>query len=86
MTDLCYWVNILTIVYLKIYPKDDRLFKVAFLYANGTLPVAIYLFRNSLVFHNFDMVSSVAIHLFPMIALWNLRWVTIPYEANLPES
>jgi hypothetical protein len=83
MTDLCYMVNYLVIVFLKLYPKNDIVFKVAFMYANGTLPVSVYLFRNSLVFHNFDMLSSVCIHLFPMIAMWNVRWVTIPYEAEI---
>ena len=86
MTDLCYSVNFLCIVYLIWFPKNDIMFKVVFLYANGTLPIAVYLFRNSYVFHNFDMLSSCAIHMYPMIAIFNLKWVTMPYEASLPEA
>ena len=86
MTDLCYFVNALTVIFFQLFPKNDIVFKTAFIYANGTLAVAVYQFRNSLVFHNFDMLSSVSIHLFPMIAFWDLRWQTMPYEANLPES
>lgn len=37
-----------------------------------------------MVFHNLDNMSSLALHLFPQIAMWNLKWYTIPYEANLP--
>ena len=31
-------------------------------------------------------MSSLALHLCPKVALWNLRWNTMPYEAKLPEE
>lgn len=86
LTDLCYATNWLTIVFFEFLPKNDYIFKTAFFYSTGILAMATYQFRNQLVFHNFDYLSSLSIHLFPMIAFWNLRWFTFPYEATLAES
>ena len=37
-----------------------------------------------MVFHSLDKMSSLALHLCPKVALWNLRWNTMPHEAKLP--
>lgn len=39
-----------------------------------------------MVFHKFDNLTSLALHIFPNITLWNLRWTTMAYEAQFPES
>lgn len=31
-------------------------------------------------------MSSLALHLFPQVAMWNLRWNTLPYEKLLPKN
>lgn len=86
MTDFCYSANLLLLIFLNFYPKSDYLFKACFLYANGMLGVSIAAFRNQMVFHKFDNLTSLALHIFPNITIWNLRWTTMPYEATLPES
>lgn len=86
MTDFCYASNSLLLVYLNFYPKCDELFKVCFFYSNGALAVSVGAFRNQMVFHNYDNMSSLALHIFPIIVMWNLRWNTMPYEETLTES
>jgi len=84
--DFCYFANALVIYFLLFDPKNDGLFKCVFMWANGPLGFAIAAFRNSLIFHKFDNLTSCAIHVIPMVTSWNLKWTTMPYEATLPES
>lgn len=86
MTDFCYAANALLLLFLNMYPKNDFFFKACFLYSNGMLGVSVAAFRNQMVFHKYDNLTSLALHIIPNITLWNLRWTTMPYEATLPES
>jgi len=56
------------------------------LYGNGMLGTAIAAFRNQMVFHKYDNLTSLALHAMPLLCVWNIRWCTMPYEATLPES
>jgi hypothetical protein len=47
---------------------------VTFIYTNGPLLWAVILWGNSLVFHDFDKISSVYIHLLPGGLFYTLRW------------
>jgi hypothetical protein len=49
-------------------------FKVVFIYTNGPLTWAIVIWRNSLVFHDYDKITSVYIHLLPSILYYAGRW------------
>ena len=86
MTDFCYAANALLLIFLNVYPKSDILFKMCYFFSNGALAVAVGAFRNQMVFHKMDNLSSLALHMFPQLCLWNLRWHTIPYEQTLPEA
>jgi hypothetical protein len=86
MTDFCYAANMLLMIYLNLYPKSEELFLVCFFFSNGALAVAVAAFRNQMVFHKMDNLSSLALHMFPQIATWNLRWHTLPHESALKES
>jgi len=46
MTDLCYFVNLIVILYLIYSPKNDTLFKIAFCFSNGCLATAVGAFKN----------------------------------------
>jgi len=65
MTDFCYAANTIILIFLNFYPKNDILFKACFLYSNGVLAIAVGAFRNQMVFHNLDNLSSLALHMFP---------------------
>lgn len=82
--DFCYFANILIIYFLMVDPKNDILFKVFFVYANGPFGLAIPAFKNSMIFHKLDNLTSIAIHIIPLVTSWNLRWTTLEYESKLP--
>lgn len=86
MTDWCYLANLLVVVFLHLFPKNEYLFTAVTCYANGGMIIAIGAFKNRMVFHSFDNMSSFALHIWPAIVLWNLRWHTMPYEKMLPEE
>jgi len=72
--DHCYFSILLTFVQMYVLPHSATLWKVCFLYANGPLPLAILVWGNSFVFHDFDKMSSVYIHLLPSCLTYSLRW------------
>jgi hypothetical protein len=76
--DFCYFANALIIYYLAFDPKNEILFKICFVFANGPFGLAIAAFRNSMIFHKLDNLTSIAIHLIPLVTLYNIKWYTIP--------
>ncbi|XRB09233.1 glycerophosphocholine acyltransferase [Pycnococcus provasolii] len=73
MYDFCYYVQITCFINLFLLP-DERLFLVNFAFSHGPLLWAIIAWRNSLVFHSLDKVTSVYIHTFPPLMTWAWRW------------
>lgn len=69
LADLCYFVNLLLFLSLWIFPASKRLFIAAYCLAYGNNAVAIIMWRNSLVFHDFDKVTSLFIHIMPCVTL-----------------
>ncbi|KAI8638953.1 hypothetical protein BD408DRAFT_453371 [Parasitella parasitica] len=75
--DLCYFVNLLTLLSLWVFPSSTLLYTAAFTLTNGPVLWAIITWRNSLVFHSLDKVTSVFIHIFPPLVTYTLRWFTV---------
>lgn len=69
LADLCYFVNLLVTLSIWVFPGSKRLFIVAYCLAFGNNAVAIIMWRNSLVFHSFDKVLSLFIHIMPCATL-----------------
>ncbi|KAK7967363.1 F-box protein [Apiospora aurea] len=69
LADLCYFVNFLLFFSIWVFPSSKRLFTAAYCLAFGNNAVAIILWRNSLVFHSFDKVTSLFIHIMPCATL-----------------
>jgi len=84
--DFCYFANSIIIYFLAFSPKNDILFRLFFVYANGPFGLAIPAFKNSMIFHKLDNLTSIAIHLIPLVTSYNLRWTTLEYESKLPEG
>ena len=78
LVDWCYLGAFLTFFLINYDSKNQELFIVCFLIANGGLAVAIAAFRNSLVYHRMDMLCSLVLHSMPMIMTNHIKWVTIP--------
>ncbi|KAH7362925.1 hypothetical protein B0T11DRAFT_241844 [Plectosphaerella cucumerina] len=76
LADLCYFVNGLLMLTVWAFPNSKRLFMATYCLAFGNNAVAIIMWRNSLVFHSFDKVTSLFIHIMPcatlhcMVHLW----------------
>jgi hypothetical protein len=77
--DFCYFSNLLSL--LCIYYSPPWLFRMVFIFANGPVTLAILVWRLSLVFHDFDRVTSIYIHLLPACLFFVLRWQVLPADA-----
>ncbi|KAF4121777.1 Protein of unknown function (DUF2838) [Geosmithia morbida] len=69
LADLCYFTNFLVMLSLWVFPSSKKIFTAAYCLAFGNNAVAIILWRNSLVFHSFDKVVSLFIHIMPCATL-----------------
>ncbi|RDL40472.1 Uncharacterized protein BP5553_00451 [Venustampulla echinocandica] len=69
LADLCYFVNLLCLCTIWIFPKSKRLFISTYCLAMGNNAVAIAMWRNSMVFHSFDKITSLFIHIMPCVTL-----------------
>lgn len=75
MCDLCYWVNLLCLVHLYVLPDSAAVFALAFTLSNGPLAWAIVAWRNSLVFHDLEKMTSIFIHAAPPLLMYSQRWL-----------
>ena len=69
LADLCYFVNLLMVLTIWFFPNSKRLFISTYCLAFGNNAVAIAMWRNSLVFHSLDKVTSLFIHIMPCATL-----------------
>ncbi|KAI6806923.1 hypothetical protein KC332_g13981 [Hortaea werneckii] len=69
LADLCYYTNFLLILTIWFFPQSKRLFISTYCLALGNNAVAIALWRNSLVLHSLDKVTSLFIHIMPCATL-----------------
>ena len=72
--DFCYWANWLGLAYVWFFPGSARLFQVFFLLANGPLAWSVLAFSQSLIFHSHAHMTSVFVHVSPMLLTFCLRW------------
>jgi hypothetical protein len=84
LVDFCYFANAMLLYFLMFEPKNETLMTSVYLYATGPLAIGIVAFRNSLVYHKIDFLTSLAIHAVPLVMAHQVRWVTIPNQASLP--
>ncbi|KAI9318570.1 hypothetical protein BX666DRAFT_2018613 [Dichotomocladium elegans] len=73
--DLCYFVNAMTLLFIWVFPSSTSLFFAAYCLTNGPVAWAIITWRNSLVFHSLDKVTSVFIHIFPALVTYTIRYL-----------
>lgn len=80
MLDFCYFTLWSTFIMLFLVRQNPMYFKVIFIYANGPLTLAIILWRNSFVFHDYEKMTSVYLHLYPCLLTYALRWPEVVSE------
>lgn len=62
LADLCYFVNILAVLSIWVFPQSKRLFIATYCLIMGNNAIAIIMWRNSLVFHSMDKVVRYVQH------------------------
>ncbi|KAI5808772.1 hypothetical protein DFH27DRAFT_598380 [Peziza echinospora] len=72
LADLCYFVNVLLLLSIWVFPNSRRLFISTYCLAYGNNAWAIAMWRNSLVFHSLDKVTSLFIHIMPPLVLHSM--------------
>lgn len=72
--DFCYFANLALLIFCIWLPRNPVLLKTLYAYSYGPLAWSIPLFRNSLVFHSVDRLTSLFIHIYPPIVMWTVRW------------
>jgi hypothetical protein len=78
MYDYCYFVQALLVAFYFGWPRTQAwrqvMFVALFASANGPVLWAMVAWRNALVFHSLDKMTSVFIHIFPPLVTYNARW------------
>jgi hypothetical protein len=74
LLDFCYWANLMLLVFLWIYPTSEFLFISTYAFSMGPLLIAVPIFRNSMVLHSLEKLTSVYIHIAPGLVMWSIRY------------
>ena len=72
--DLCYFVTILNFVFFWLLPSSPALFIACYCLSHGSLASAVITWRNSLVFHDLDKVTSLFIHIYAPFSFTAIRY------------
>lgn len=72
LADLCYYVNVLLLLFIWVFPHSKSLFISVFSLTLGTLSFAVITWRNSLVLHSIEKTTSSFIHVMPPITMFVL--------------
>ena len=71
MLDFCYFVNLSVVLQTGFFPDNLLWFKANYVLCMGPICIAIMVWKNSLVFHSLDKLTSFFLHAFPtMVSLW----------------
>ncbi|CAK9436203.1 uncharacterized protein LODBEIA_P07610 [Lodderomyces beijingensis] len=70
LADLCYYVNLLLMLFIWVFPQSPTLFVSVFSLSLGTLSWAVITWRNSLVLHSVEKTTSSFIHVMPPVTMF----------------
>ena len=76
--DFCYWANFLCIFYCWVMPKSPMVFRIVFMCANGPLAWSVLAFNHAMIFHSYAHMTSVVVHVSPLLLSYGLRWNAAP--------
>lgn len=71
--DLCYYITIVNFIYIWIFPNSAALFVACYCMSHGSLASAVITWRNSLVFHDSDKVTSLFVHIYAPLTFTVIR-------------
>ena len=73
MADLCYYVNLMLLCFIWVCPDSVHLYQSCFAFTFGTLSFAVITWRNSLVIHSVDKITSCFIHIMPPLTMYTIQ-------------
>ena len=73
--DLCYYTTILNFIWIWLLPSSAFLWIACYCLSMGSLASAVITWRNSLVFHDQDKVTSLFIHIYAPLVFVVIRLV-----------
>ncbi|KAK0553677.1 hypothetical protein OC845_001149, partial [Tilletia horrida] len=79
--DYCYWISGLCNVFLWVFPSSPFLFQAAYCAAHGPLAWSVATWRNSMVFHSLEKMTSLFIHIYPPLV-----FSTIVHYMDRPQA
>merc|ERR1712141_124746 len=79
LLDFCYFVNLSVILQTSFYPDNLLWFKANYVLTQGPICIAIVVWRNSLVFHSLDKLTSFFLHAFPTMLCHIYRWKLVDH-------
>ena len=82
--DFCYLANFSFLLYINLFSTHSDMFITLYIWANGPLAAGVGAFRNSLVYHKFDMLVSTFIHVGPLCLTTHIRWFSMLDQVGLP--
>lgn len=82
LADLCYYVNFLLMLYIWVLPDSQMLFVTCCSFSWGTLSFAVITWKNKLVFHSIDKITSTFIHVLPGVIMYVITH-QLPYEYKI---
>ncbi|KAL4082023.1 hypothetical protein V8B97DRAFT_148642 [Scleroderma yunnanense] len=82
--DLCYYVTILNFIYIWLLPSSPSLFVACYCLSHGSLASAVITWRNSLVFHDSDKVTSLFIHIYAPFTFTVIRHFYLNAQERFP--
>ncbi|KDQ64961.1 hypothetical protein JAAARDRAFT_52883 [Jaapia argillacea MUCL 33604] len=82
--DLCYYVTILNFVFIWILPDYPALWVACYCLSHGSLASAVITWRNSLVFHDSDKVTSLFVHIYAPFTFTVIRHFYPNAEERFP--
>eukprot|EP01117_Protostelium_nocturnum_P018314 TRINITY_DN7636_c0_g1_i1.p1 TRINITY_DN7636_c0_g1~~TRINITY_DN7636_c0_g1_i1.p1 ORF type:complete len:389 (-),score=103.94 TRINITY_DN7636_c0_g1_i1:53-1183(-) len=74
LLDFCYFANFCVALNLLYFNDSCNMFYLSFSFTAGPLTWAVGVWRNSMVFHSLDKITSLFIHVSPSLAVWAMRW------------
>ncbi len=85
LIDFCYFTCASCGLQTHLAPEDDFWFRINFVCALGPLAMAIPVWRNSLVFHSLDKMTSFFLHGLPAVLMTLFRFGFVPEGARVAD-
>ena len=82
LVDLCYFVNFLLMIYIWIFPDSQMLYISCCSFSWGSLSFAVVTWKNKLVLHSIEKITSTFIHVTPAIIMYVITH-QLPYDYKL---